>query len=564
MLSWHACAALDHTHDGVSSAVLQSIPLPRWDAARVRDAHQMAHDRTGYSHVNCSHVAIDDVFPAKSQRVRLLHVNAEESTAAALRGAARLIAEQRVSHIIAHVARFREGREVIGQLGPVGYCCLKYVERWGFMYENFDVVGGALLNKTRYEGLSDHDKGWEPEACDPYATGMQTQQQQQQTPVASVLWFWLPHDGPPCVPLNQQHPVGAFYNHSSSPRTDDASHWLTEEFAMEHVLHKCDAANEDPSRELASSSALPLNLQSGLPGRWLPSPVFCSGPMSSYCSPASWTWSDNREVMSPAEACGLLLRISSSNRNNITRVLFVGDSNVRHAYQAFAMSLNGDYERGSVRPDAPQRCTGNGQFEQAPCRREVPSFDACGGSVRLDLEWRQNDHWYMLHPDLHSRSRADVIVWYTVPPHSPALGGDIVHGRARKHYGNCSASALENVVLSRVCTPETLRQLPPVLVLSPHLPLHDTDPITLEAYSRRAAQMLRDQCNFVPVDVYTLTAALVRELPREEANALTHDGGHWSRAVSLWKAQMLLRALDGLFPDDGDGHVDVVYGASEL
>ena len=333
---------------------------------------------------------------------------------------------------------------------------------------------------------------------------------------------------------------------------------------MEHVLHKCDAANEDPSRELASSSAFPLNVQSGLPGRWLPSPVFCSGPMSSYCSPASWTWSDNREVISPAEACGLLLRISSSNRNNITRVLFVGDSNVRHAYQAFAMSLNGDYERGSVRPDAPQRCTGNGQFEQAPCRREVPSFDACGGSVRLDLEWRQNDHWYMLHPDLHSRSRADVIVWYTVPPHSPALGGDIVHGRARKHYGNCSASALENVVLSRVCTPETLRQLPPVLVLSPHLPLHDTDPITLEAFSRRAAQMLRDQCNFVPVDVYTLTAALVRELPREESNSLTHDGGHWSRAVSLWKAQMLLRALDGLFPDDGDGHNDVVYGASEL
>ena len=131
---------------------------------------------------------------------------------------------------------------------------------------------------------------------------------------------------------------------------------------------------------------------------------------------------------------------------------------------------------------------------------------------------------------------------YTVPPHSPALGGDIVHGRARKHYGNCrcvpnpkkareklmwkcggscclpamrvcanactnslpclcSASALESVVLSRVCTPETLSVLPPVIVVSPHLPLHETDPSTLEAYSRRAAQMLRDKCGFTPVDV---------------------------------------------------------------
>jgi hypothetical protein len=258
-------------------------------------------------------------------------------------------------------------------------------------------------------------------------------------------------------------------------------------------------------------------------------------------------------VIAPAEACSVLRRISSSHGSDgISRVLFVGDSNVRHAYQAFAMSLSGDYERGGVGRNAPQRCTGNGQFEQMPCRREVPSFDACGGSVKLELEWRQNDHWYMLHPEAHSRSRADVIVWYTVPPHSPALGGDIAHGRARKHYGNCSASALENVVLSRVCTPEMLQKLPPVLVISPHLPLHDTDPSTLEAYSQRSAQMLRDQCGFVPVDVFSLTSALVRTLPREEANALTHDGGHWSRAVSLWKAQMLLRALEGLFPGDGE------------
>ena len=61
--------------------------------------------------------------------------------------------------------------------------------------------------------------------------------------------------------------------------------------------------------------------------------------------------------------------------------------------------------------DAPQRCSGNGQFEQQACRREVGGFDACGGTVRLELEWRQNDHWYMLQGSEHSRSRADVIVW---------------------------------------------------------------------------------------------------------------------------------------------------------
>jgi len=145
----------------------------------------------------------------------------------------------------------------------------------------------------------------------------------------------------------------------------------------------------------------------------------CTGAYSPYCSPSSWTWVDHRPFIAPADACALLQRISrssssSSNNHtttNITRVLFVGDSNVRHAYQAFAMSLSGDYDRGGVRQDAPANCAGNGQFEQWPCRREVPSFDACGGSVRLELEWRQNDHWYMLQGSQHSRSRADVIVW---------------------------------------------------------------------------------------------------------------------------------------------------------
>lgn len=566
-LKWRACAALDQTVSGGATAVLQSIPLPRWDAARVRDAQQMARDRSGYSHVACKQVALDDIFSSKSDHVRLLHVNAEESTAAALRGAARTIAERRVSHIIAHVTRFREGREVIGQLGPIGYCCLKYVERWGYVYEEFDVVAGATLNRSRFESLSDHDKGWEPEACDPYATGMQLRQQQhhhqhQMSSSASVLWFWLPPEGPPCVPLIQQHPKEAFHNHSSFTPTDDPLHWLDEEFAMDHVQHECDPANEDPlqissTSSSSSSSLLKSELQPIAVGLWLPSPSFCSGSFGPYCSPAFWSWSDHRELIEPAAACALLRRISSSS-DKISKVLFVGDSNVRHAYQAFAMSLSGDYERGGVRQSAPQRCTGDGQFEQMNCRREVPSFDACGGSVKLELEWRQNDHWYMLHPATHSRSRADVIVWYTVPPHSPALGGDIVHGRARKHYGNCSASALENVVLSRVCVPEMLQQFPPVLVLSPHLPLHETDPSTLEAYSRRSAQMLRDKCGFIPVDVFTLTSALVRSLPRVEANALTHDGGHWSRAVSLWKAQMLLRELEVLFPDD------VVAGAAEL
>ena len=157
-LKGRACAALEQTVGGGATAALQSIPLPRWDAARVRDAQQMARDRSGYSHVACTQVALDDIFPSKTDHVRLLHVNAEESTAAALRGAARAIAERRVSHIIAHVTRFREGREVIGQLGPIGYCCLKYVERWGYVYEEFDVVAGATLNRSRFEGLSDHDK----------------------------------------------------------------------------------------------------------------------------------------------------------------------------------------------------------------------------------------------------------------------------------------------------------------------------------------------------------------------------------------------------------------------
>ena len=60
----------------------QHIPLPRWDAARVRDAQQMSRDRSGYSHMACASVALDDVFPAKTHIVRLLHVNAEDSAAA--------------------------------------------------------------------------------------------------------------------------------------------------------------------------------------------------------------------------------------------------------------------------------------------------------------------------------------------------------------------------------------------------------------------------------------------------------------------------------------------------
>ena len=78
------------------------------------------------------------------------------------------------------------------------------------------------------------------------------------------------------------------------------------------------------------------------------------------------------------------------------RILFCGDSYVRHAYEGLALLLSGDYETGAIKNDP--ACTGEALFGEKDCQLKVPPhFEICG--VRIELRYNAQ-----LNIDDHTKS----------------------------------------------------------------------------------------------------------------------------------------------------------------
>ena len=84
-----------------------------------------------------------------------------------------------------------------------------------------------------------------------------------------------------------------------------------------------------------------------------------SGGACPDCTPSGLRWS---ALVPHPKPCTVL-----ANK----RILFVGDSYVRHAFVAFVLWLSGDHAAGALKPEHDELCEGAGQFEEKVCRKQL-------------------------------------------------------------------------------------------------------------------------------------------------------------------------------------------------
>jgi hypothetical protein len=72
----------------------------------------------------------------------------------------------------------------------------------------------------------------------------------------------------------------------------------------------------------------------------------------------------------------------------------------------------------------------------------------------------------------------------------------------------------------------------------------DEDEVSMVAYSQDSLQAIKRTCGQAveSIDVINMTRSLVHDL-EADAKRMTWDGAHWSRAVNLVKAQIILQAI---------------------
>jgi hypothetical protein len=187
------------------------------------------------------------------------------------------------------------------------------------------------------------------------------------------------------------------------------------------------------------------------------------------------------------------------------RVLFCGDSYVRHAYEGLVLLLSGDYETGAIKNDP--ACAGEALFGEKDCQLKVPPhFEICG--VRIELRYNAqlniDDHVY------------DWVVWGTQTEEP----------------------------LDHLCT-SVAKFSAKIIILNNHHVLHAQQRNEqIQHLNDKAHGYLRHRCNITRlVDTFAMTSELSRAEPNP-GKLTTHDGVHWGRMVNVVKAWMLVAAMD--------------------
>lgn len=241
---------------------------------------------------------------------------------------------------------------------------------------------------------------------------------------------------------------------------------------------------------------------------------------------------------------GLCFRRTSSDQRHACsllqnkRLLFCGDSYVRHAYEGLALILTGDYSNGAI-PHDPE-CADEAQFEEKVCRLRVPhQIHACG--VELHLRY---DAWCEISPV--DATHYDAIIW--------GFGNHPVNGDYGTFYGVHDAAVVRSSKLERLCNAADFRAStgPKTVFLNNHCRqddalMHQQHPHSTNARVRQfvlsTTAHLHDICNITRyIDTYNMTRQLI-DLDPIGARLLTYDGVHWGRLVNVVKGWMLADTL---------------------
>jgi hypothetical protein len=231
---------------------------------------------------------------------------------------------------------------------------------------------------------------------------------------------------------------------------------------------------------------------------------------------------------------------------NISTILFYGDSFMRQIYAGMLITLNGDYEGGSLANlTLTPQCAGMSQFNEKSCGTRSLNHEGrvCDGKVHLDpILSGLGELTTVSHP-------GSVALWSV---------GNYKTTRSGRHGVN-NATAYQELFETDICqklnarnssrNTTANRQDGEIYWISTHFRVRaifgdETDEI-IRDYNLNMRKYFDEglRCGDVNyIDVYNVTANLVLN-HREQAVKMTYDQVHWGYQLNLWKAQIILNAI---------------------
>lgn len=261
------------------------------------------------------------------------------------------------------------------------------------------------------------------------------------------------------------------------------------------------------------------------------------------CTPSGLTWMQKTnplQLYSNTSACDALVA------KGVKKILFYGDSYLRHIYAAMLITLNGNYESGSMKdPKADTYCRYHNLFNEKRCNYYNLNHYGlvCDGRILLDpLLIGYNDA-------ACKQETGTVALW--------SFGN---HPLGKSRYGvNDPAAYKEFFEKDRICP--LMREKVntysgaisnqdkcSVWWISTHYRYQqhfpDESPERVKGYNEEMRQYFDSGgCGNVNyIDVFNMTARITVD-HRDEADKLTWDKVHWGYEINLMKAQIILNAL---------------------
>ena len=313
-------------------------------------------------------------------------------------------------------------------------------------------------------------------------------------------------------------------------------------------------------------------------GRWVLNPDRCRTLPDAYaCLGDYWFELDGHGEGTISDPCALL------HARGIKHLTFCGDSYIRGIYIGLLSLLSDNYRDAALMGpryvdanhsgDTHLECHYDKQYSSRSCRKSIQrEKKVCQGRLTVShVSWRDGDNirglpWCIPWEGerAHAFDDANLIVWFG-GNHPVSMDYSLMPG---EH----DAATVEEYILHRFCPTWSREQRAKLMWVSSHaclpqkivegLPLdhplrevyprfvarnvlnpsRSHDNARVQEYNAQMATALERVCNVSRVvDVFGMTADAITDV--EDIQNFTYDGRHWSMAVNIVKAKILLAQI---------------------
>ena len=264
------------------------------------------------------------------------------------------------------------------------------------------------------------------------------------------------------------------------------------------------------------------------------------------CTSQNKTWvSDKAVQFDHVSGCKALLR------KGILRILFHGDSFMRQIYAGMLITLSGNYVNGSIADTQFARQTGSAacvyhkQFYEKKCgvRQLNHRGIVCDGKILLDPVLTGIDNLGACS------AQNGTVALFSFGNYK--IGGSGRHGvNNATAYGEFFKRTICPHIKGRSAYETEAEKVCSVWWVSTHARLRayypDEVPETIDSYNKGMRGFYEDRANCGHVnyiDVFNMTASLIKTTDPSESSPLSYDQVHWGMEVNLIKAQIIISAL---------------------